>query len=49
MQTLIDLFNTFQGLGDKPVFVNRTSARRLVVSYRQCHDLSLKMANLLAQ
>ena len=49
MQTLIDLFNTFQGLGDKTAFVNRTGSRRLAVSYRQCHDLSLRMANLLAQ
>jgi len=49
MQTLIDLFNTFQGLGDKTAFVNRTGVRRLVVSYRQCHELSLKMASLLAQ
>jgi len=49
MQTLIDLFDTFQGLGDKTAFVNRTGMRRLAVSYRQCHELSLKMANLLAQ
>jgi long-chain acyl-CoA synthetase len=49
MQTLIDLFNTFEALGDKTAFVNRTGTRRLVVSYRQCHDLSLKMASLLAQ
>jgi long-chain acyl-CoA synthetase len=49
MQTLIDLFNTFEALGDKTAFVNRTGVRRLVVSYREFHDLSLKMANLLAQ
>jgi long-chain acyl-CoA synthetase len=49
MQTLIDLFDTFPGLGDKTAFVNRTGMRRLVVSYRQCHELSRKMANLLAQ
>jgi long-chain acyl-CoA synthetase len=49
MQTLIDLFNTFETLGDKTVFVNRTGVRRLVVSYRQFHDLALKMANLLEQ
>jgi long-chain acyl-CoA synthetase len=49
MQTLIDLFNTFAALGDKSTFVNRTGLRRLVVSYREFHDLSLKMANLLAQ
>ncbi|MFH1026889.1 MAG: AMP-binding protein [Pseudomonadota bacterium] len=49
MQTLIDLFNTFETLGDKTVFVNRTGVRRLVVSYREFHGLALKMANLLAQ
>ena len=49
MQTLIDLFNTFEALGDKTAFVNRTGVRRLVVSYRQLHNLALKMANLLAQ
>ena len=49
MQTLIDLFETFEALGDKTAFVNRTGVRRIVVSYREFHDLSLKMANLLAQ
>ncbi|MBP1728291.1 MAG: AMP-dependent synthetase and ligase [Deltaproteobacteria bacterium] len=49
MQTLVDLFATFQPLGDKTAFVNRTGVRRLVVSYREFSDLSLKMAALLAQ
>ncbi len=49
MQTLVDLFGTFQKLGDKTAFVNRTGVRRLVVSYRELSDLSLKMANFLAQ
>jgi len=49
MQTLIDLFGTFEALGDKSAFVNRTGIRRLVVSYGQLHALALKMANLLAQ
>jgi len=49
MQTLIDLFETFEALGDKTAFVNRTGVRRIKVSYREFHDLSLKMANLLAQ
>lgn len=49
MQTLIDLFNTFEALGDKTAFVNRTGVRRLVVSYRQLHELALQMANLLAR
>lgn len=48
MRTLIDLFNTFEALGDKTAFVNRTGVRRLAVSYREFHDLSQKMANLLA-
>lgn len=49
MQTLIDLFNTFEALGEKTAFVNRTGVRRLVVSYREFHTLALKMANLLTQ
>jgi long-chain acyl-CoA synthetase len=49
VQTLIDLFKTFEGLGDKTAFVNRTGVRRLVVSYREFHVLALKMADLLAQ
>ena len=49
MRTLIDLFNTFEALGNKTAFVNRTGVRRLVVSYREFHVLALKMANLLAQ
>ncbi|MFZ3207396.1 MAG: AMP-binding protein [Geobacteraceae bacterium] len=49
MQTLIDLFKTFEALGDKTAFVNRTGVRRIKVSYREFHDLALKMANLLAQ
>ncbi|MDD2853428.1 MAG: AMP-binding protein [Desulfuromonadaceae bacterium] len=49
MQTLMDLFTTFDSLGDKTVFVNRTGVRRLEVSYRQFRKLALKMAHLLAQ
>ena len=49
MQTLIDLFNTFERLGDKTAFVNRTGVRRIVVSYKEFHANALKMANLLAQ
>ena len=49
MQTLADLFGTFHGLGDKTAFVDRSGVRRLVVSYREFSELSLKMANLLAQ
>ena len=49
MQTLIDLFATFEALGDKTAFVNRSGVRRLAVSYRELHVLARKMANLLAQ
>jgi len=49
MRTLIDLFNTFETLGDKTAFVNRTGVRRLVVSYGELHQLALKMAQLLEQ
>lgn len=49
MQTLIDLFGTFEALGDKTAFVDRTGIRRQAVSYREFHALSLKMASLLAQ
>ena len=47
MQTLMDLFSTFKALGDKTAFVNRTGVRRTVVSYREFHNLALKMAALL--
>ncbi len=49
MKTLLDLFNTFEALGEKTAFVNRTGVRRYGVSYGEFHDLVLKMANLLAQ
>jgi long-chain acyl-CoA synthetase len=49
MQTLLDLFSSFLVRGEKTAFVNRTGVRRLVVSYREFHQLSLRMANLLAQ
>lgn len=49
MQTLIDLFATFERLGSKGAFINRTGVRRREVTYAAFHDLALKMANLLAQ
>jgi long-chain acyl-CoA synthetase len=49
MQTLVDLFQTFQPRGNKVAFVNRTGVRRLPVSYGEVSELSLKMANLLKQ
>lgn len=48
MQTLIDLFETFGNRGAGTAFVNRTGVRRIQVSYGEFHDLSLKMARLLA-
>ncbi|HBA89016.1 MAG TPA: AMP-binding protein [Geobacter sp.] len=49
MKTLIDLFHSFEARGDKTAFVNRTGTRRLPVSYRELHQLALKMSSLLAQ
>lgn len=49
MKTLIDLFNTFEALGDRTAFVNRTGVRRQAVSYRDFSILSLKMAAFLKQ
>ncbi|HTP65248.1 MAG TPA: AMP-binding protein [Geobacteraceae bacterium] len=48
MRTLIDLFETFAARGAKSAFVNRTGVRRIEFSYGAVHDLSLKMARLLA-
>ncbi len=48
MRTLIDLFGTFAGRGAKSVFVNRTGVRRFAFSYGVIHDLSMRMARLLA-
>lgn len=48
MRTLIDLFETFGERGDKTAFVNRTGVRRFEFSYGEVHDLSLRMARLLA-
>src|ERR1039457_1677068 len=47
MNTLIDLFKSFEHRGDKVAFVNRNGVRRLVYSYREISLLSLKMAGLL--
>ena len=49
MQTLVELFQTFQPRGDKTALVNRTGVRRFAVSYGELSALSLKMAGLLAQ
>ncbi|HEX9023932.1 MAG TPA: AMP-binding protein, partial [Geobacteraceae bacterium] len=49
MRTLMDLFETFAGRGEKIAFVNRTGVRRFAFSYRAIHDLSRRMARLLAE
>jgi long-chain acyl-CoA synthetase len=48
MNTLIDLFETFEKRGNRTAFVNRTGIRRISLTYREFHFLSLKMAALLA-
>ena len=47
MQTLSDLFATFEALGTKTAFVNRTGVRRLSVSYCEFDDYARRMAHLL--
>lgn len=47
MQTLIELFNTFKSRGPSIAFINRTGVRRLIFSYAELSQLSLKMARLL--
>ncbi|HPX60331.1 MAG TPA: AMP-binding protein [Deltaproteobacteria bacterium] len=47
MQTLVDLFETFAARGDKTALINRSGVRRFCYSYRELHELSLKMACLL--
>jgi long-chain acyl-CoA synthetase len=49
MDTLADLFHTFEARGAKPAFVNRTGVRRIAVSYAEVANLSLRMAALLEQ
>lgn len=48
METLHDLFALFFGRGAAPALIYRTGVRRQVISYGQLHDLSLRMAGLLA-
>lgn len=47
METLSDLFASFEKKGDKVAFIYRTNVRRFVFSYRDLRRLSLKMARLL--
>ena len=43
METLLDLFSTFAGHGDKTAMVYRTGVRRLSCSYSDLHRLALRM------
>lgn len=49
MQTLIDLFGTFEAHGNAIACVDRTGVRRHTVSYGELHSLSLQMAQLLSE
>lgn len=49
MNTLIDLFNSFESRGDKPAMIFRTGVRRLSFSYHDLHNLAIKMAGWLAE
>ena len=49
MKNLSDLFQTFKKRGTETSLVYRTGVRRLVFSYEQLTDLSLKMNRWLAQ
>ncbi len=48
MLSLLDLFTTFAGYGEKCAMVYRTGVRRLSFSYGDLHDLALRMNALLA-
>ncbi|MBE0504889.1 MAG: AMP-binding protein [Desulfuromonadales bacterium] len=48
MQTLIDLFATFAGQGEKPALIYHTGIRRLSCSYQRLTRLSLQMNRWLA-
>ncbi|MDZ4183694.1 MAG: AMP-binding protein [Desulfuromonadales bacterium] len=49
MQTLIDLFATFAGLGDKPALIYHTGIRRLHCSYQHLDQRARQMNRWLAQ
>jgi long-chain acyl-CoA synthetase len=49
MNTLLDLFATFAGHGEKCAMVYRTGVRRLSFSYAELHGLALRMNALLAK
>ena len=47
METLVDLFKSFEKRGNEEVFIYRTGVRRFTFSYLDLHNLSLKMASYL--
>lgn len=49
METLLDLFATFAGHGEKTALVYRSGVRRRTCSYRELHDLALRMNGWLAR
>src|SRR6266545_152314 len=49
METLIDLFESFEAQGERVAFVNRTGVRRFSFSYRELSELSLRMGGLLEE
>src|SRR3989344_3007679 len=47
METLVDLFKSFKGRGDKTAIIYRTGVRRFVFSYFEIFQMSLKFASWL--
>jgi long-chain acyl-CoA synthetase len=47
LRTLLDLFALLPMHGERPAVICRTGVRRLVSSYRQLHELSVRMAGVL--
>lgn len=48
METLADIFAVFSSRGNATAFVHRTGVRRYIYTYRDLHDLSLRMNRWLA-
>ena len=49
MLTLIDLFNRFPDHWSRPAIIHRTGVRRVVTTYSELHDFSLRCAFFLEQ
>src|SRR3989344_7560844 len=47
METLVDLFKSFEGRGDKIAIIYRTGVRRFIFSYLEIFQLSLKFVSWL--